>query len=366
MKKSLSPGDLVEVRSKEEILATLDEKGCLRGLPFMPEMFEYCGRQLRVYKRAHKTCDTAINHGTARWLGEAVLLEGIRCNGSGHGGCNAECLIFWWNEWLKDPSEAGVKGARGAGVAACTEAGVASAAVRETDEKGEPVYACQATQLPYATTFLPWWDIRQYAEDYTSGNVNLWTVVCGLFFVMFFHCSKVPVVKKAAVGVYDAFQALIGGVKFPRKRGAIPAGQKTPTGVLNLQPGELVRVKSYEDILATINQDNKNQGLYFDAELVPYCGKVFRVFRRISRVIDERTGKMIKFKHDSIMLENVVCQGRYSNNRMFCPRAMPCFWREIWLERVEGAEAERALGGAGAGCAGGAKGVELTCSAARA
>src|SRR5262249_30747550 len=51
-------GDWVEVRSKDEILRTLDKNGQLDGLPFMPEMFKFCGRQLRVYKRAHKTCDT--------------------------------------------------------------------------------------------------------------------------------------------------------------------------------------------------------------------------------------------------------------------------------------------------------------------
>ena len=34
-------------------------------------------------------------------------------------------------------------------------------------------YICQATQLPYFTTPLAWWDIRQYVEDYVSGNVTL-------------------------------------------------------------------------------------------------------------------------------------------------------------------------------------------------
>ena len=58
----LQAGDWVEVRSKEEILRTLDKQGRLDGLPFMPQMFQYCGKRFRVFKRAHKTCDTiAIN-----------------------------------------------------------------------------------------------------------------------------------------------------------------------------------------------------------------------------------------------------------------------------------------------------------------
>ena len=35
---SLRAGDVVEVRSLDEILATLDEQGELDALPFMPEM----------------------------------------------------------------------------------------------------------------------------------------------------------------------------------------------------------------------------------------------------------------------------------------------------------------------------------------
>jgi hypothetical protein len=31
-------GDFVEVRSGEDILATLDQDGCVDGMPFMPEM----------------------------------------------------------------------------------------------------------------------------------------------------------------------------------------------------------------------------------------------------------------------------------------------------------------------------------------
>ena len=52
MKLKLRPGDLVEVRSEAEILATLDANGRLDNLPFMPEMLAHCGRQYRVEKRA--------------------------------------------------------------------------------------------------------------------------------------------------------------------------------------------------------------------------------------------------------------------------------------------------------------------------
>ena len=133
---------------------------------------------------------------------------------------------------------------------------------------------------------------------------------------------------------YDRFQWLWGGIPYPRKKGVNPAGKKTPYEVVNLQPGELIRVKSYEDILATLDTNNKNRGLYFDAEAVPFCGKTYRVLRRVTKILDEKSGKLVKLKNEAIILDGVYCQARYSDCRMFCPRSIYSYWREGWLERV--------------------------------
>jgi hypothetical protein len=97
---SLRGGDLVRVRSAEEIIGTLDEGQTLDGLPFMPEMLKYCGQCFRVYKSAHKTCDTVSKTGI-RGMKQAVHLDGLRCDGSDHGGCQAACLLFWKEAWLE-------------------------------------------------------------------------------------------------------------------------------------------------------------------------------------------------------------------------------------------------------------------------
>ncbi len=77
---NLRTGELVEVRSEAEILATLDSDGRLDRQPFMPEMLEYCGKQFRVYLRSDKTCDTISNTG-ARRMWNTVHLDDLRCNG---------------------------------------------------------------------------------------------------------------------------------------------------------------------------------------------------------------------------------------------------------------------------------------------
>jgi hypothetical protein len=46
----LQPGELVRIRSLEEIRSTLDEAERYRGLYFMPEMEEFCGKKFRVFK----------------------------------------------------------------------------------------------------------------------------------------------------------------------------------------------------------------------------------------------------------------------------------------------------------------------------
>ena len=98
------PGEIAEIKSAPEILATLDAEGKLDGLPFMPEMLEYCGQTVTVYKRADRTCDAILSDGQRR-MQDAVFLTDLRCNGGAHGGCQAGCLIFWKEAWLRRPSE---------------------------------------------------------------------------------------------------------------------------------------------------------------------------------------------------------------------------------------------------------------------
>src|SRR4051812_4626878 len=93
-------GEVVEVRSEAEILATLDERGELDSLPFMPEMLQFCEQRFTVAKRAMKLCDTITWSGIRR-IDDAVHLADVRCDGDGHGGCQAGCIIYWKEAWLR-------------------------------------------------------------------------------------------------------------------------------------------------------------------------------------------------------------------------------------------------------------------------
>ena len=322
----LHRGDLVEVRSPLEILATLDTQGRYEGLPFMPEMIPFCGRRFTVRRRADKVCDT-VDYSGSRRLRDGVILGELRCDGSAHDGCQAACRIFWKTAWLRrvsqdapaspsfSPEDVEVLRAR-------TQPYTRS--VTESDGKSEPTYRCQNTDLPSYTELLSVWDPRPYLKEYTSGNVSL-----GRF---------LKVTSRAAVTEPMRKLGLVPEIHHP---GTAKKDDRFP--VLDLQPGEWVRVKSKKEIARTLTPDGRSLGMWFDREMLPYCGNVFQVRQRISRFIHERNGRMLTPKTASVTLEGVVCSGDHSICRWFCPREIYPYWREFWLERVAppGEEAER-------------------------
>jgi hypothetical protein len=93
-------GDLVEIRSLEEIRRTLDASETADGLPFQAEMAKFCGRRARVYRGVDKIYDYGRTK-TLRRLNETVLLVGLRCDGAAHDGCQAACYLMWKTAWLK-------------------------------------------------------------------------------------------------------------------------------------------------------------------------------------------------------------------------------------------------------------------------
>jgi len=339
---NLRADELVEIRSQSEILATLDETGALDALPFMPEMLAYCGQRVRVYKRADKTCDTIERSGARRMM-NSVHLTDLRCDGQAHGGCQAACLLFWKEAWLKRVTDTHAKPGHVASVATSQGARcdrtrlLKTTTVEGADSTGEHHFRCQATELRRASSPLEWWDVRQYVRDVRSANTDLRDILGAFGFWLFKQLLKFRGYR-LLTSLYDGFQRRRGGTPFPFRNGSLA---KTPRATLDLKEGDLVRVKPYEEILKTVDVSNRNRGLRFDAEMVPYCGGTYRVRSRVERLIDEKTGRMVKLSNDCIILDGVVCRSRFSAKRVFCPRSIFSYWREIWLTKVDEASVLR-------------------------
>lgn len=299
----------MEVRSAREIEATLDDRGCLEGLPFMSEMAPYCGTVHRVFKRIDKIIDIVEFTGLRRMSG-TVTLEDLRCDGRAHGACQAGCQFLWKEDWLRRCSRRHV---REAGSAEQAPGDPVSRHEADAEPPAKDVYRCQATELFNASSYLHPWDPRQYLSPLWSGNVML-----------------VEFLRGISIELFNAFQRLHGGCEYPYWVGS--RLQKTPAVSLGLQPGEWVRVKTKEEILQTLDWRNRNRGLWFDREMLRYCGARFRVLRRVDRLIEEKSGRLVRLKTPSVFLDGVTARG---DLHRFNPQNDYILWREIWLERLD-------------------------------
>lgn len=320
----LRAGDLVEVRSAEEILTSLDAEGTCESLPFMPEMLQFCGKRFRVFKRANKVCDTIDKTGFRR-MKRTVLLDGARCDGADHGGCQAGCMILWKEQWLRpvaigDSASLVTIGTRtslqhlGTRNETVYRQLMQHVRVAEKSPSGRDVYRCQITALKKASLALPWWDFRIYLEDVFSRNRRPGEVMTGLLIMLFNWVQR-----KRGGDVYPYME--VGTLK------------KTPVESKNLQVGDKVKVKPMEVIQATLDDKYKNRGLMFDVGMARYCGHTFRVAARATKIIHEKSGEMIHASETNpmIILDGVICNADYQK---FCARSEYVFWREIWLDRV--------------------------------
>jgi hypothetical protein len=310
----LRRGDVVALRSPREILETLDGAASLAGVPFMPEMLGCFGRRFTVTARVERACDTITGSGPLH-MPDTVLLDGMRCDGGGHGGCQAACLVYWKESWLRRVGD----GERHVSFAADESferlRALAVGGTRpETPPDGDAdVYRCQATELLRSTTPLGWWNARSFLREVTCGNVSPWTF--------------------ARVSVRLVLEEIVWrlGLRKPtpfQRYGDSPA-EPEPWGV---HPGQRVRVRPASEIRDTLDASGKLRGLWFDREMLPYCGTEAVVKAKVERFVDEKTGTMVNLASDCFILDGVVCEGHLSRARWFCPRAIYSWWREAWLE----------------------------------
>lgn len=312
-------GDVVRVRSRDDILATLESDGALESLPFMPEMLAYCGKEFAVAARADKTCDTLEWTGNRR-MSNTLHLVGARCDGSAHGGCQAGCNLFWREEWLEWPDGDGPVAQPTVEPVQPMTVEMLTAATRRSED--DTAFQCQATEHFRASSPIPRYNYVQYLNDVRIRNVTIPVVTRGLLiyaFNKYQHLSK---------RILPRWLQIRGGRDYPF---VVGTGTGERTTVTDLQPGDLVEVRSKAEIMATLGSDQRNRNMWFDAEMLPFCGRRARVQRKVNQLLDERTGKMIKVS-DCVVLEDVVCLGLYHR---FCQRAIEPYWRSAWLRKID-------------------------------
>ena len=315
--RALRPGDVVEVKSAAEILATLDGEGAAEAMPFMPEMLRHVGRRYTVTRRVDKICDTIAATGSRR-MHAMVYLDDLRCDGSGHGGCQAGCKLYWKEAWLRrvdpaapasDPADEGMTE-----LERLLETGTRPE--REVEDNGHELWRCQATEALEASEPLKTSNLAQYWRELRNGNFG-----------------TLRFIRLAIRGFVMEVADRLGLLKPLPLHG--PQSEPPPAEPLDIQAGERVRVRPAAEIEATLDESGLNRGLSFDREMLPYCEQTLRVRDRVDRIIDDKTGRMLKIPKDCLILEGAVCSGERSAGRWFCPREIYPFWREAWVDRAE-------------------------------
>jgi hypothetical protein len=304
-KKGYSSGRLVEVKSAAEILQTLDADGTLDGLPFMPEMMECCGRQFRISRKVEKTCVEFLggDYDIREFPGnDVVFLESPRCSGAFHDGCQRFCKYFWKVDWLRKPKDG--RPADPAG-----ESGDEALLARLKTKTAEDRYFCQSTELARATRTIS--RSRRVLKSFGTvfrGDVGPFKMTRLVF---------IPLWRKMSER---------------HRRNVTGSLSRTPAKPLDLQPGEIVEIKSMDEIVQTLDPSGRNRGLQYDRLLEKYSGRRYRIQTRMDSMIYEPTGEMRKPK-STVILENLYCT--CENVLGGCPREEVVYWREIWLTRVD-------------------------------
>ncbi|HZK05971.1 MAG TPA: hypothetical protein VFC82_09005 [Actinomycetaceae bacterium] len=99
-----------------------------------------------------------------------------------------------------------------------------------------------------------------------------------------------------------------------------------------LVAGDWVRVRSLEEIEATLDHSRKLKGCSFAADMVQYCGTRQQVLKPVRRFVDERDLAIINTR-GLVLLDGAMCTGTPAYGP--CDRSCFFFWREEWLEKLD-------------------------------
>jgi hypothetical protein len=105
---------------------------------------------------------------------------------------------------------------------------------------------------------------------------------------------------------------------------------------LGLWPGEWVQVRSFAEIWATLDGEGRLDGLPFMPEMLRYCGKRHRVFRRVEKInmYFGPTAPELRRLRNAVLLDELRCDGAAHGG---CQAACQLIWKEAWLTPADAA-----------------------------
>lgn len=100
-----SVGNIVKVRSREEISQSLDSFSRHKGCLMMNQMWDSCRQGFKVLKVVNNFFDE-YQYKMYRTHSPLYILDGLICDGvvaSFDHRCDRSCYLLWHEEWLERP-----------------------------------------------------------------------------------------------------------------------------------------------------------------------------------------------------------------------------------------------------------------------
>ena len=329
------PGELVRVRRLEDIRASLGKDAYCQGCRFTESMAQFCGQDFPILKKVECYYDEA--KGVMLACDGIYLLAGAHCDGSAFpagGGCDRTCLLFWRREWLEqvdkpDPPEA----ARGHDSAGSIQPATATPS-SASDPPSLPAtptdtLTCQLRAGGAGASEPTLWRIRRRGRSVRRAILRIGNRMYWRSHRIFFKVSK-----RLMRLLWPSFSRLQD-----RAKTEVPPSKKhepdlsCASTLASYRAGNLVRVRSWTDILSCLDELNCTQGCYFMPSMKRYCGQEFRIVNAVERFYDEVKGKVRRCRN-VYFLDGVHCDGTGNPHTTGCDRTCYIFWRTEWLEPV--------------------------------
>lgn len=142
------------------------------------------------------------------------------------------------------------------------------------------------------------------------------------------------IIRVMELGITNALKRLLSDIKEENKN----QGQNCSKKFLNSSPqslkeGDIVKIRSKDEILQTLDENNRLGGCSIMNEMWKYCGSKQKLLKKVNYFYDERKMKFLKTKN-IVLLEGLHCSGNLSESMPQCNRYCLFFWREEWLEKI--------------------------------
>lgn len=294
-------GEVVRIRTREEILLTLDANSSLDGCLFAGQMLDWCNttqRVLKVVRCVFDECEYRMYETKYPFY----ILDGLICDGcvsEFEHVCDHGCQLLWHEEWLEEGSEN---------------------YVFETDESIQCGIDEKTENTPTESILAPR-SCQLKAIDEIK-NRNSWFEN-----IMQYRITILWSVKINFIYTLNSLSRLFAANQNKY-------GENLPSDG-DIRPGDAVRVLGKNELKTILDAGNKYKGCQFVPEMFQFCDKEFVVLKTVKYFFDERQKRMCRC-NDIYLLSGVMCSGRRRAFSIPCDRSCFYFWHKHWLRKIHG------------------------------